>query len=282
MGIIATWVDSLMAQRKLSPGSTAVLRTIADDPETASYSSAAALADAAGVNVATVVRAAQAIGFSGWSELSTEVRNRFLSSLDADKHFARNAEAGAGQPLKSLVKDRELIEILAETLTEEAIDNVADLIAAAQTTTVVATGSFLAPGAVLAHNGQSLGYRITLSDGPMTSMINDVRMLQPGDCLLTFSIWKTSASILPLCEYAKSQGIRLIVIADQRSQLAELADELILVPSEGTGPTASATGAVVVAQCIISALANLDPERSRANLEELQKVWSLTGAVASD
>ena len=282
MDIIATWLEGLISQRKLSPGSVAVLRAIGADPERASYCSGAALAEAAGVNIATVVRAAQAIGFSGWPELSTEVRNRFLSSLDPDKHFARNSTTAKKPSLEPLARDVEFIHLLAETLTDEAIDDVATAISDAQSTVVLATGAYVAPGAVLAHNGLARGYRIVLSDGSATSMINDVRALGPGDCLLTFSIWKTDANLVPLCEYAKARGVRIVVIADQRSKLAELADRLILVPSEGAGPMASVTCAVSVVQCVVSALANLDPERSEAKLEELQRLWTLTGAVVSD
>lgn len=282
MAIITTWVDNLASQRKLSPGTKTVLRTIADDPERASFCSATYLASIAKVNVATVVRAAQAVGFSGWSEFSTEVRNRFLSSLDADKHFARNIQPGSDHALRSLDKDRELIQLLSETLTEGAINEIANMIAGAQMTKILATGAYVAPGAVLAHNVQGLGYNVSLSDGSTTSMINDVRMLQPGDCLLSFSIWKTSASIIPLCEIAKERGVQIIVIADQHSQLAELADTLILVPSEGVGPMASVTCAVSVAQCVVSAIAAMDSERSAAMLEELQSMWSRTSAVISD
>lgn len=282
MTIITTWVDNLASQRKLSPGTKTVLTTIAEDPERASFCSAAYLASIAKVNVATVVRAAQAVGFSGWSEFSTEVRNRFLSSLDPDKHFARNIRPGTDYALRSLDKDRELIQLLSETLTEGAINEIANMIAGAQMTKILATGAYVAPGAVLAHNVQGLGYNVSLSDGSTTSMINDVRMLQPGDCLLSFSIWKVSASIIPLCEIAKERGVQVIVIADQHSQLAELADTLILVPSEGVGPMASVTCAISVAQCVVSAIAAMDSERSAAMLEELQSMWSRTSAVISD
>jgi len=282
VGIIATWLEHLMTQHKLSPGTTAVLRAIAKDPEKASYCSAAALAEVAGVNVATVVRAAQAIDYTGWSELSTEIRNRFLSSLDADKHFVRNSSSGMGQAAASIGKDLELLGLLSESLSDESISSIAEMIATSHSTKVLATGAYVAPGTVLAHNAQGLGYNVSLSDGSTTSMINDVRLLQADDCLLTFSIWKTSSSIIPLCELAKERGVRLIVIADQHSHLAELADRLVLVPSEGLGPMASVTCAVSVAQCIVGAIANVDTRRSAAMLEELQAMWSRTQAVTSD
>ncbi len=282
MKIIATWLEHLMSQRRLSPGTRSVLKAIANDPETASYCSAAALAEVAGVNVATVVRAAQAIDFTGWSELSTEIRNRFLSSLDADKHFVRNTSISAGQAVSSVGKDLELLGLLSESLSEESISTVADMITSSRSTKVLATGAYVAPGTVLAHNAQGLGYNVSISSGSTTSMINSIRLLQPGDCLLTFSIWKTSSSIVPLCELAKERGVHLIVVADQHSHLAELADQLILVPSEGVGPMASVTCAVSVAQCIVGAIANLDSQRSAEMLEELQSMWSRTQAVISD
>lgn len=282
MKIIATWLEHLMSQRRLSPGTKSVLKAIADDPEMASYCSAAALAQVAGVNVATVVRAAQAIDFTGWTELSTEIRNRFLSSLDADKHFVRNTSIGTGQAVKSIGKDLELLGLLSESLSEESINSIAAIITGSKATKVLATGAYVAPGTVLAHNAQGLGYNVSLSDGSTTSMINDIRLLGPGDCVLTFSIWKTSSNIVPLCELAKERGAQLIVIADQHSHLADLADQLVLVPSEGVGPMASVTCAVSVAQCLVGAIANVDTQYSAAKLEELQAMWSHTRAVISD
>lgn len=282
MGMVATWIENVMMGRKLTPGTKAVLKAIADNPERASYCSAAQLAVVAGVNVATVVRAAQAIDFSGWSELSTEVRNRYLSSLDARKHYERNSQQQFGRGLSSLYKDLELMQLLTETLSEEAIVGIATRIAQSRATKVLATGSYSAPGAVLAHNAQGLGYNVSLCTGSVTSMINEVRLLEPGDCLLTFSIWKTSSTVHQLCEIAKERSIRIIVIADQHSHLAQLADDLILVPSEGVGPMASVTCAISVVQCIVGGLAAVDPERTSRMLEDLQDLWSRTAAVVTD
>lgn len=272
----------MTADRRLSRGTRAVLKAIADDPERASYCSAGQLAETADVNVATVTRAAQAVGFSGWPDLSTEVRNRYLSSLDARKHFERNSQLQVNQGLSSLFKDLELMQLLSESLSQQSIERIATDIAASRATKVLATGSYTAPGAVLAHNAQGLGYNVSLCTGSATSMINEVRLLEPGDCLVTFSIWKTSSTIDQLCEIAKERGIKLVVIADQRSHLAQIADELILVPSEGAGPMASVTCAISVVQCIVSGLAAIDPERTARMLEDLQELWSRTSAVVTE
>src|SRR5699024_12419516 len=100
--------------------------------------------------------------------------------------------------------------------------------------------------------------------------------------LLTCALRTASSRIVPVRELAKERGVRLIVTADQHSHLHELADRLVLVPSDGLGAMTSVTCAVSVAQCIVGAIANVDTRRSAAMLEELQAMWSRTQAVTSD
>ncbi|MCQ9368760.1 MurR/RpiR family transcriptional regulator [Brevibacterium sp. 50QC2O2] len=281
MSIVATWIDSLAASNKLSKGTIAVLNAISADPERASYCNTQQLAETAGVNAATVVRAAQAIGFAGWPALSTEVRNRFLSSLDVRKHYEHASAGRSDRAITGMSKDAALLQVLAETLQEDDLVRIARIIAESRMSTVLATGSWAGPAQLLAHNSRGLGFNIAFEGGSVTTMLNAVRLLHPGDCLVAISVWKTSTAIYQMCRIAHERGVKIIVIADQHSHLADLADELLLVPSEGMGPMASATCAVSLVQCIVTALADLDPERSAARLEELDDLWRQTGAVMS-
>src|SRR5262245_10842575 len=77
------WLRARVPDRGLSAKGTAVLQALLSHPRRASYSSAAQAAELAGVNVATVSRTAQALGFSGWTELQHELRSRLLTALSA-------------------------------------------------------------------------------------------------------------------------------------------------------------------------------------------------------
>ncbi|MGH1554141.1 hypothetical protein ACRAWF_25925 [Streptomyces sp. L7] len=61
----------------LGPQAGRVVHVLARAPQFAGYSSAREVAERAGVNVSTVVRTAQQLGFDGWPQLREELRARF-------------------------------------------------------------------------------------------------------------------------------------------------------------------------------------------------------------
>jgi DNA-binding MurR/RpiR family transcriptional regulator len=65
---VEDWLRALARQHKISRGAHDVVQAAISRPEFASYASAFDLGKDAGVNTATVTRAAQALGFSGRSQ----------------------------------------------------------------------------------------------------------------------------------------------------------------------------------------------------------------------
>src|SRR5262249_55092241 len=140
-----------------------VLATLLAQPRRASYSSAAEFADLVGVNVATVVRTAQALGFAGWPALQQELRARYLSSLSAPQ--VADEHAGSDSPGTAAIRrDLENVALLAR-IDSAAIRGLAAAIAKARKTIVVAIGSYTAVGLALAHNAQLAGYDAVLASG---------------------------------------------------------------------------------------------------------------------
>lgn len=92
MSQVREWLAELRKGHTASPKIATVLDVIAGQPRLASYASAAEVAERAGVNTATVVRAAQSLGFDGWLSLRAEVRSRYLASLTALEILAERAD----------------------------------------------------------------------------------------------------------------------------------------------------------------------------------------------
>ena len=60
------WLRNLDEKYSLTPAAHEVVQAVINDPRHASFASAAELAKKAEVNVATITRTAQSLGFSGW------------------------------------------------------------------------------------------------------------------------------------------------------------------------------------------------------------------------
>lgn len=78
---IEEWLADRDGRDTLSLGGKKVVNVLVRAPQFASYASAREVAERAEVNVSTVVRTAQQLGFAGWQELREELRAIYLGAV---------------------------------------------------------------------------------------------------------------------------------------------------------------------------------------------------------
>lgn len=248
----------------------AVLRT---QPRLAAFASSRALAKQAGVNVGTVTRAAQALGFSGWTALQHEFRTRYVAGLSAvevaNEHALNGSTAEA-----SFARDRDAVDYLGRSVSAETITAIARRIAHSRHTMVVAQGSFAGPGIALAHNSTIAGYDVQHVADP-TVLANRLAHLGPGDLVIAINCWQIYRSTIQAFDAAADAGINTVLITDSSSPLLGSSATLqVAVPSEGAGFFPSLVGALSVCQAIVVELAALDPAKTRRALAEAEDQWT--------
>nr|WP_280712892.1 MurR/RpiR family transcriptional regulator [Brevibacterium marinum] len=257
-----------------------ILSVIEADPDEAAYCSAQFLADMAQVNVATVVRAAQSLGYTGWPTFSAEIRTRYLASLSSRSLYLHNRSQG--RLANSIDKDIELLERMRDGLDEGTLNRMGEHIIASESTGVFATGSYAAPGMQLAHVAQMLGYPVRLHSGSVTSMVNEVNLLSSHDCFVAITLWKSSRAVVQLAEAARQQGATVLVIADRQTALTDISDEHVLVPAESSELISSLVCATSAVQYLLGCLARHDEERTQRTLGRIDDLWGATSAIAED
>ncbi|GAB3547415.1 hypothetical protein GCM10027404_09440 [Arthrobacter tumbae] len=270
---IAEWLDGLTLGRKVSPGIDAVLTILRTDAGRASFMSTQDLAARANVNVATVVRAAQFLGFSGWSALKSELRHRYLASLTAEKLLSERSNSSAGLAGSSFTNDVRNVTRLADSINPEQLTRAAAVLAAADRIIVLATGSYAGAGFQLAHIGQWMGRDIELHTASGTALVNRLRMLKPGDALVSCNLWRSSKFVLEVVRIAEARGIRIVAIADRQTAVTDLAEEALLVPSEGVTFMPSTVAAVATVQALLAELSAVDPDRTMRALRDTEGLW---------
>lgn len=271
------WIRARLGSQSPGRGTAQVLTRLHTHPRQMSFASTAEAAQLAGVNAATVVRAAQLLGFSGWPPLRSEMRSRYLSGLSASEVLAEHDAGRDGPAWATLRRDVRNLQELALTLDEEQIARVAQTLAAARVTLVLGSGSFAAPGLMLAHLAQTIGHDVRLHRAGGTSLFNAISLLGEGDALVVFHLWRTPTQILNAMA-AAPPGVRVILVGDQaRSDLVELSDELVLIPSEGSSMFPSLVAAVTVAQATIAALVAIDGPAAAAASDRAEQLWTRYG-----
>ncbi|MEV1174331.1 RpiR family transcriptional regulator, partial [Nonomuraea sp. NPDC049784] len=183
------WLRARMPSRGLRGKAAAVLEVLLSQPRRASFGSAGELAQLAGVNVATVTRTAQALGFAGWPALQQELRARYLSSLSAGQVAAEHR--GSGSPSsRSLRRDLDSLALLNRRLDERVLLTIVEAIAAARRTVIVADGSYAAVGLAFAHNARLAGYPVAAVTNGDAELANAVAAIGAGDVLVAISFWR--------------------------------------------------------------------------------------------
>lgn len=276
---LSDWLTSRLGARRPAAGARRVLAALADQPRQMSYASTSSVAAAAGVNVATVVRTAQQLGFSGWPALRAEIRSRYLSGLSASEVLSEHHEdAGQGPAWATLRRDLHNLQDLARLLDEAQVERVARTIHAAGTTLVLASGSFAAPGLQLSHLAQTIGHDVRLHRVGGTALFNAVSLLGSRDCLVVFQVWRTPREIVHAMQVAAAAGVSIVLVSDQaRDDVRRLADELVAMPSEGASMFPSLVAATTIVQAVVAALVARDPGAAAAWSDRVERLWSRYG-----
>ncbi|RAX16570.1 SIS domain-containing protein [Pseudarthrobacter sp. AG30] len=271
---LTEWLDGQAQGRKLAARQLQVLGVLRSQPRLASYGSVSDIAAAASSNASTVTRTAQTLGFKGWAEFQFELRSRFLASLSAVEIAAQHNGHVSSPAQASLTTDRSNLAHLERTVDPAVIHAVAEAMAGARQTLIIAAGSYAIPGKALEHNGIIAGYDVRLLDADVAALTNAVARLTPDDLVIAISLWRVYDSTVRAVDIAHQLGARIVSITDTASSpVAAHAVHKIVVPAESAGFFPSLTGAVAAVQAVAVELASLDRERSTRSIAASERTW---------
>ena len=275
---MSDWIARALNGARLGKASERVVAVLRKDPRFASFASTAELAERAEVNVATVVRVAQQLGFSGWPTLRVELRSRYLASLSMGEVLTEQAESGADPVSAALAADRAALGLLERTLDQGQVRAVASALHGAGRTLVLGSGTFAAPGVQLSHAAGIMGYDVRLGELGGTAVLNTLARMGEGDLLVVCDLWMLPVALRRTVEVAVERSVQVAVITDRReSPLVPSAEHVVVVPSEGVGVFPSLTAAMTVVHAVLAELARIGGARALASVREAERLWREAG-----
>ncbi len=267
------WIDDLLPQNGLSPAQRRVADIIAKNPQLASYADIAEIAKRTAVNNSTVVRAAQAMGFTGWPDLQRELRARYLVQISTEETLT--VHGNYRSPVHDAINhDLENLRLTLEANAPQDVQDAIKTLADAKSIMVIGMGSFAGPATVMAHLGSTMGYNITLENRGGVHLASGTNAVGPGDVLVIINIWRSIKQVILAAEAAHKAGARVVAITDLRKgRLAAIADHSLVVPSEGISFFQSVTATTSVVYGLLAGMEAAHPERSRAAIRRTQQLW---------
>jgi DNA-binding MurR/RpiR family transcriptional regulator len=269
---VESWTRELEA-RGTTPAGLQLLRTLVSQPDRASYSSAAQVAELAGVEASNVTRIAQGLGFSGWPALQEELRGRYLRSLTlveiADRH---SGDTVSGPVQRSVEADRRALGLL--DVDADRCATIAARLAAATTRLALGGGSFGAVAHIFASNCSLGGYPTTHLSEP-GGVGNAIARLTSDDVVVIFDFWRLYEGMKRAAGAAAARGATVVVVTDHpNTELTRPATHVLTVPSEGGAYFPTLAPAIVVANAICTELGLIDPEHTTEAIRRSERIWT--------
>ena len=223
------------------------------------------VAERCGVQPSAVVRFAQRLGFSGFSELQAVFRAQWseraapatyqqrIRRMVADKRGALTPGAVAREFVAASVSG---LNELARDFDDAAFETAVSLLERAQHIYVVGVRRSYPVAAYITYALQHVDKRVQLVDGTGGMVMEQVRSIGKQDAIVAISFTPYGKETLACVRHAHRRGAKAIVLTDSRmSPLARVADALLVVPEGSAFAFRSLTNTLCIGQALFVALA---------------------------
>ncbi|MFJ2954020.1 MurR/RpiR family transcriptional regulator [Streptomyces sp. NBC_00669] len=266
---LTRWLGIVQARSgDLAASEAKVVKLLLSDPLFVGTSTTAQVAARAGVSAPSVVRAARAIGFDGFTELKLEIaRARGTTEFFAPSEALTENASTAAVLETSIRTGHDALTALGGALDLAALDEAVGAVQGAGQVVVIGAGTSAAVAADAVFRLRALGARAVAIPDHESAMIA-MRLLRPDDVVIAVSSTGRTSSTLSVADAASSAGATLIAITNQYdTPLAVLADIALVVGGAPLPTQMAAAGSrladLVVVDALVAALAIRDPEHSR-------------------
>lgn len=269
---------------RLSPVEQRVARFFVDRKQTVLLGSAALIANEVGSSDATVVRTAQALGFSGLASLRHALLTELTGLPSPGRRLTQTLEAcgeDAARTLNHVVGlHEETLASLKEAETAAHFARAVDILANVQRRLVFGIG----PSGVMASYAALQFNRIGLLTLPLTEtgigLADQMLWMEPGDGLLMMAYAPLYREVTVVLERAAELSVPVVLISDSLGGLVgDQVAEVLLVARGRVDHLAMHGGTMVLLEALILALA---ARRRDEALDRLETFSELRGAIDRD
>ncbi|WP_244607222.1 MurR/RpiR family transcriptional regulator [Bosea sp. CS1GBMeth4] len=212
--------------RERGPSLPKRLRQVADyalaNPDDMALNTAAQVAQQAGVQASTLVRFAQALDYSGFSELQQLFRSRLRRHIPdyRERLAALRDEGAAGPNMAQVLLDgfveasRSSLSRLQSTIRYRDVDMATDLLAGAGTIVLIGARRMFPVVSYLAYAFGKLGIRAVLVDNVASLGPEQASIARAGDVVVAVSCAPYTPATVAMAAEAHGKGIPVVAITD--------------------------------------------------------------------
>lgn len=257
-------------------------RTILETPELVALGSVRDLADQLGMNSATIIRFAKALGYSGYQGMQAAVREAYLARTGAKTTRLPVGDGSSGVVAEAVARIRANLDVSLSEAQGEELTIVARRILAARRVVICTTGSAAVPGLALTRLLRYSGVRAELVETPGIDRIISLHDVTSDDVVIVIGLWLTYDDPLQAIDMARSRGaLTVAIVGSQASPLARAADHFLLSPAQGSNLPLSVTATVAMVEILAAAVAADREAHAAATEQGLHARYEQEGLLAT-
>ena len=261
---------------RFSKGQKLIAQYILKNYDKVAFMTAAKLGEAVGVSESTVVRFANALGYSGYPKLQDAlqevIKNKLTTVQRVDMVKEFNDDSAI---LKKIVKsDMDNIKDTLEEIDEKAFEEAANRILKAKRIYIVGMRSSFT---IAQYLGFYLGIILDSVHVIRTDMgdaFEQVVKINEDDVLIAISFPRYSKKSYQIVSYAKEKGAHIVSLTDSPfAPVASFTDNLLLVKSNMVSFVDSLVPALSIANALIVSVGMKEKEDIKQHFDDLEAIW---------
>ena len=261
---------------RFSKGQKLIAQYILKNYDKVAFMTACKLGEAVGVSESTVVRFANALGYSGYPKLQDAlqevIKNKLTTVQRVDMVKEFNDDSAI---LKKIVKsDMDNIKDTLEEIDEKAFEEAANRILKAKRIYIVGMRSSFT---IAQYLGFYLGIILDSVHVIRTDMgdaFEQVVKINEDDVLIAISFPRYSKKSYQIVSYAKEKGAHIVSLTDSLfAPVASLTDNLLLVKSNMVSFVDSLVPALSIANALIVSVGMKEKEDIKQHFDDLEAIW---------
>ena len=261
---------------RFSKGQKLIAQYILKNYDKVAFMTACKLGETVGVSESTVVRFANALGYSGYPKLQDAlqevIKNKLTTVQRVDMVKEFNDDSAI---LKKIVKsDIDNIKDTLEGIDEKAFEEAANRILKAKRIYIVGMRSSFT---IAQYLGFYLGIILDSVHVIRTDMgdaFEQVVKINEDDVLIAISFPRYSKKSYQIVSYAKEKGAHIVSLTDSPfAPVASFTDNLLLVKSNMVSFVDSLVPALSIANALIVSVGMKEKEDIKQHFDDLEAIW---------
>ena len=261
---------------RFSKGQKLIAQYILKNYDKVAFMTACKLGEAVGVSESTVVRFANALGYSGYPKLQDAlqevIKNKLTTVQRVDMVKEFNDDSAI---LKKIVKsDIDNIKDTLDEIDEKAFEEASNRILKAKRIYIVGMRSSFT---IAQYLGFYLGIILDSVHVIRTDMgdaFEQVVKINEDDVLIAISFPRYSKKSYQIVSYAKEKGAHIVSLTDSPfAPVASFTDNLLLVKSNMVSFVDSLVPALSIANALIVSVGMKEKEDIKQHFDDLEAIW---------